>query len=164
MNGILYYNRSNRNVVNKDLTSANTLTVHYKENTDIINPEIIISPDVTIKNYNYIKVSGDIERYYYIDDYEYSQQYCILKCHVDVLMTYKKYIKEQTCIIRRSALTDLYDHFLNDDKYVLRNIDRIQLKVFPNGFRNNGSKVSQMLLVINGGGSYTPPSNNEEVV
>lgn len=165
MNGILYYNGSNNNVVNKDLKNANTITLHYKENTDMVDPEILISPDIDIENYNYIKVSGDIDRYYYINNIEYSQQYCILKCHVDVLMTYKTYILKQTCIVKRQESTDaeIYDHYLNDDKYVLRNIERIQLKLLGGSFREEGSKAASYILVLNGSGvAVTPPSDGGE--
>ena len=165
MNGHLYYNKSNNNVVNKDIGTGLSVTIHYKENTDMVDPEILISPEINIENYNYIKVSGDMDRYYYINNVEYSQQYCILKCHVDVLMTYKDDILKQTCIVKRQESTDddIYDHYLNDDKYVLRNIERIQLKLLGGSFREKGSKAASYILVLNGSGvAVTPPSDGGE--
>lgn len=165
MNGILYYNRSNNNVLNKDLKKANPITLHYKENTDMVDPEILISPDINIKDYNYIKVSGNIDRYYYINSIEYSQQYCILKCHVDVLMSYKDDILKQTCIIKRQEDEEdkLYDHYLNDERYVLRNIERIQLKLLGGTFREEGQKTASYVLVLNGSGNtITPPEPEPE--
>lgn len=159
MNGILYKNNSNNNVVNKNLGSANSITVKYKDDTEKVNPIILLSPGISVDDYNYIKVKN---RYYYINDIVYSQQYTELKCHVDVLMTYKSEILKQTCIIKRQEDEEgnIYDHYLNDERFVLRNIERIQLKLLGGTFREEGQKTASYILVLNGSGdSITPPES-----
>mgnify|MGYP006935956300 FL=1 len=162
MNGHLYYNKSNRNVVNKNIGTGLSVTLHYKENTDVVDPEILLSPDIDIKKYNYVHVAGNIDRYYYINDYEYSQQYCIIKCHVDVLKTYWDQFKNQEVIVRRQEDKNKCDLYLNDPEFTLENMDRIQLKAFKYGFTEYGAgKKASYLLHINGSGDgTTPPSNS----
>ena len=161
MNGILYQNKSNNNYVEKDLILATPVTLKYKDNTEKVNPIILLSPGISADGYNYIEVDG---RYYYINDITYSQQHTELKCHVDVLMTYKNDILKQTCIIKRQEdeNDEIYDHYLNDERYVLRNIERIQLKLLGGSFRENGEKTASYVLVLNGSGdTITPPDNQE---
>lgn len=159
MNGILYKNISNNNEVEKNLELATPVTLKYKGDTEKVNPVILLSPSIGVNEYNYIEVDG---RYYYINDVIYSQQHTEIKCHVDVLMTYKNDILKQACIIKRQEdeNDEIYDHYLNDERYVLRNIERIQLKLLGGSFRENGEKTASYILVLNGSGdAITPPES-----
>ena len=153
MKAMLYYNESNKNVVNKTITTdlSNDITVHFKDDTNMINPVIYISREIDMRDYNYILIKGFNNRYYYIESVEVSQQMYIVKCHVDVLMTYKSAIKNQTCIVTRNS--NHYNMYLNDDKLKLNNMSRVETIKFPNGFRVNGSKTFNFVLTINGGGN-----------
>ena len=160
MNGKLYKNNSDRIYVNKSLSNENSITLHFKDNSDVVNPTIYISRDINIGNYNYILVNGNIDRYYYIDSFEVSQQYYILHCHVDVLMTYKTAILNEECVIAKNE--KVYNLFLNDDRMKLYNKSRILTFPFtedgdptstPKGFLVDGQKTWTMLLTLNGSGS-----------
>lgn len=161
MTGYLYFNKSPRNKVNKSLKNENQITVRYKKDTSIFNPDLMISSSVNIHNYNYIYVGGDINRFYYIESYEMSQQYYILHCHEDVLMTFSTDIKNTECIVSKNE--NNFNLFLDDNKMKLYNKERILTKPFldsggnPSGFYVNGQKVFTMLLTVNGSGSS---SNN----
>ena len=152
MTGYLYFNTSPRNKLNKNLTNqSSALTIRYKEITSITDPDIMISSDVSIEDYNYIRVAGDIDRYYYIESYEMAQQYYILHCHVDVLTSYKVDIKKTKCIISKNSA--VYNMYLNDDRMKIYSKTRTLTFPFTNGFRSDGSKVFSFLLTVNGGGS-----------
>lgn len=152
MNGILYFNKSPRNTLNKYLTGASSsMTIHYKETTSITDPDIMISSAVDIEKYNYIYVGGDVNRYYYIESYEMAQQYYILHCHVDVLMSFKSDIKNTDFIISKNS--KVYNLYLNDDRLKVYAKTRTLTFPFTNGFRKEGSKVFSFLLTINGGGT-----------
>jgi hypothetical protein len=152
MKAQLYYNRSNNNVVSKSLVAnGDELTIHIKENTDLFNPVFYISREIDIYQSNYLKVKGDVDRYYYVKHIEVSQQYYIVYCHVDVLMSFKDAIKNQTCIVTRNTYN--YNMYLPDDKAHINNISRITTIPFDVGFRENGSKVASMILTLNGGGN-----------
>lgn len=168
MNGRLYMNISDKRVVKKKkadkhdikTTNGHSVTLHFKDNSNVVRPTIMLARTVDMSKYNYVYVGGDVNRFYYIDSYEVSQQYYILHCSVDVLMSFQKDILKQTCIIKRQA--NLYDAYLNDDKFVLRNIKRIQLKRFPNGFDYDEDKHGTFILVLNGSGSTAEPEPNNE--
>ena len=153
MNAQLYYNKSNKNVVDKSITTIGSqLTIHLKDDTDVVNPIIYISRDISnFKDANYIKINGLKNRYYYIDSYETSQQYYIVKCHVDVLMSFKDDILNQKCIVSRNSYK--YNMYLQDDKLKLNNMSRTETFKFPQGFKVSGSKTATFLLTINGSGS-----------
>lgn len=162
MTGKLYFNKSPRNKLAKILTNASSsLTIRYKENTSIFNPDIMISSSIDISGYNYIYVGGNIERFYYIESYEMSQQYYILHCHVDVLMSFGADIRNTECIVSKNENT--FNLFLDDNKMKLYNKERILTKPFTDsegnasGFYVGGQKVWTMLLTVNGSGSS---SNN----
>ena len=165
MNGQLYMNISDKRVVKKNKSNKKTITtsngrsvtLHFKDDSNIIRPTIMLSRNIDIEKYNYLYVGDKINRFYYIDSYDVSQQYYILHCSVDVLMSFQKDILKQDCIIKRQA--NHYDAYLDDDKFVLRNISRIQLKRFPHGFKVDGYKTASFVLVVNGSGSSAPQSN-----
>ena len=163
MNGKLFNNKSPRNKVNKTLSNETTITLRYKETTSVTDPDIIISSDITITDYNYIFVGSPIERYYYIESYEMAQQYIILHCHVDVLKSFSGDIYNTECIISKNQKA--YNLFLNDDKMQLYNKSRILTKPFydgngnASGFYVGGEKVWTMLLTLNGSGRILPVNN-----
>lgn len=159
MNATLYYNTSPDNKIKKTLKNGNAITVRYKDDTRTVNPVLIISPDVNMKNYNYIIVEGDVNRCYFIKDVVMKHQMYEVECHVDVLMTYQPNILSQSVILKRTSDGDYVDEYLNDDKFQLRNLTRIQMKKFDSGFREQGSKVASYVLALNGGNGT---SNNNE--
>lgn len=161
MTGYLYFNKSPRNKIIKTLTNQNQITIRYKEDTSIFKPDLMISNSIVISNYNYIHVGGNIDRFYYIESYEMSQQYYILHCKEDVLMSFKPDIFNTECIIAKNE--NNFNLFLDDNKMKLYNKERILTKPFldnggnPSGFYVDGEKVFTMLLTVNGSGSS---SNN----
>lgn len=162
MTGYLYFNKSPRNQVNKVLQhKSNSITIRYKETTGLYKPDLLISNTISLEEYNYIHVGGDIDRYYYIDSFDMAQQYYILHCTEDVLMSFKDDIYNTTCIVAKNQ--GKFNAFLNDNRMKLYNKSRILTKPFDSGFYVGDQKVWTMVLTVNGSGSATP-SNNESVV
>ena len=86
MNVTFYNNLSNHNVVNKRLEEINTLSFTFKENSNIINPSLILINYVG-GNYCYI---DELERYYYVKDIDLLGKGLFkINCEIDVLMSYK---------------------------------------------------------------------------
>ena len=87
MNVTFYNNLSNHNVINKRLEEINTLSFSFKENSNIINPSLIL------KNYeggNYCYID-ELERYYYVKDIDLLGNGLFkINCEIDVLMSYKE--------------------------------------------------------------------------
>lgn len=87
MNVTFYNNLSNHNVVNKRLEEINTLSFTFKENSNIINPSLILKNYVG-GNYCYI---DELERYYYVKDIDLLGNGLFkINCEIDVLMSYKE--------------------------------------------------------------------------
>lgn len=139
----LYNTSSEPNRVTKSLENAITLTGTLREKTSIINPSILIEYNGNISsNYCYINEFG---RYYFIRDIIYEGNKLFrLELSVDVLMSYKSDIYNQTCIVDRNQNSwNLYlpDKSFNHYAYLMT-----QTKTFPSGFSN----VGEYILVVAG--------------
>ena len=152
MNAKFYYNKSDRIVLNKDISEKDSVTVRYKGDTDLINPIFIVNADKIDDKINYIYIGGDIKRYYFIDSVIFSQGHIELKCSIDVLMSHRSEIENQECIIIRNE--KIWNMYLSDDRMELYHKPRYLTFPFEHGFTEyyNGTKYGSMVMTINGGG------------
>lgn len=117
MNLILYRNESLANVVNKVLGTGTTVTgtafvLPYDERF----PSIRVTGVQSYDNYNYFEIDG---KYYYITKVEWkTNQESILHGELDLLMTFKDYIKSLTCYLKRSD--NHTTPYINDEMQVLQ--------------------------------------------
>lgn len=143
MQANFYKNLSDNRVVNKDIyVTVNGLDITLKDNCDILNPNFILNVNNKILNSNYMWVS-DLNRFYYIENIELSQQRMFIKTKVDVLMTYKSEILNLNCIIKRQS--NRYNTYLNDDEYKSYEYNRIQTFPFSRGFT-----AEEFILAVSG--------------
>lgn len=163
MNGVLLFNSSNYNVAKKDISSRSSeLTLRFKDESEVVNPTIYISRSQDVLDANYLYVY-DLKRYYYINEITLEQQRYILKCHVDVLMSFYDMILMQRCIIERNATHG--NLYLHDDK--LKTFAQTRFQTFPwldntgkpKGFRVSGSKVKNFVLTVSGSGDAEEPED-----
>ena len=115
MNVTFYNNLSNYNVVNKRLEEINTLSFTFKENSNIINPSLILK-NYEGGNYCYIE---ELKRYYYVKDIDLLGNGLFkINCEIDVLMSYKEdiinsdfYSKDGVLIITNNEIdfNSIYD-------------------------------------------------------
>lgn len=92
-------------VVDKGATGSITWTSKNVKcdwlNTDILNPVLKVQSGKV--NCNYVKINTFGGRYYFVESAEsYAGTHCILRCHVDVLYTYKSDILGLTCLVLRN--------------------------------------------------------------
>lgn len=118
MQGILYNNKSDDKVEDKNLTQLGEYTIVFKGDENIINPVLKITDSEVSEDANYLYLS-ELGRFYYIRKKTYSRQCILLECEVDVLMTYKAEIREMNAIISRNER--LYNLYLNDNKMEMLN-------------------------------------------
>ena len=163
MDGMLYFNESNYNVARKSLVSrSGNLTLHFKNESEVVNPTIYLSRSQDVLDANYIYVE-DLKRFYYINEITLESQRYILKCHVDVLMSFYTQLLDQRCIIERNAKDG--NLYLEDPK--LKCFAKTRFETFPwldnngqpKGFRVGGSKVKNFILTVSGSGETTPTPN-----
>ena len=142
-----YQNASDKRVIDKILNIEYALTgCELIEPASAINPEFIISMTPGLYQYNYCYIPY-FSRYYYITDMiALDGQRMQIKCHVDVLMSYKNQIKECPIISRTNE--NSYDMYLPDDRTIESRYIRYSKK-FPVSFKDFNS--SYILITIGNG-------------
>lgn len=128
-----YNNMSEVNALNKNIDEIISLTGTLREQSSIIDPIINvegIDSYLRLINYAYIP---EFNRYYFITNIE-SVRNGVWRIffHVDVLYTYRAYIRDNYAIIERNEVT--YDLKLNDGLFKTQQNPRIAQFPFPSGF------------------------------
>ena len=133
-----YNNESDAIVVSKKITQISSINnVKIINETDIVNPSIIVSRkfyDSIILKANYLYIDK-LERYYFINNISFAESMIVIDCTVDVLMSYKKQIRNLTCTVTRNE--NLKNGYLNDDNYNIQAYKQVVCKMFPNGINND---------------------------
>ena len=133
-----YNNESDAIVVSKKITQISSINnAKIINETDIVNPSIIVSRkfyDSLILKANYLYIDK-IERYYYINNISFAESMIVIDCTVDVLMSYKKQIRNLTCTVTRNE--NLKNGYLNDDNYNIQAYKQVVCKMFPNGINSD---------------------------
>ena len=139
----LYVNESERNQLDKIITSKLSDTIVIKEEVDVLNPIVYIKTSTDITGVNYMKLD---DRYYYAhvqllpggDIYKVTGE-------TDPLMTFKDAIRNNTGLISRNQ--NFYNRFLNDERVKLNAYEQVKTLKFSSGF----SKTMQYYLITIGG-------------
>lgn len=144
MNIILYKNQSEKNKINKVLTTVATITGTLRDKSSVVNPDIVIEyNDPTGFNYCYI---DEFERYYFVENVVVLNNKLIqLNLRVDVLESFKTAILQQHIIIGKS--TNKIDEYLPDENLVVNVKTKTDIVNFPNGLLNDG----EFILITAGG-------------
>ncbi len=136
MDAYLYFNKSDKRYMNKDLQAityegSDHIDVEFKEDTSIVDPTFILRTQSKVLEGNYIYVPN-LNRYYFINNYTLSHERIYIECHVDVLMSFKKEIKNENVIVKRNE--KLFNMYLDDNQYKVQNRTAVRTVVFPSGF------------------------------
>ena len=139
----LYNTSSEKNRLSKVLTGEVTIAGYLGEESDVLNPAIIVGYNTSLlsKNYCYI---ADFGRYYFITGFTIINQEIVLFLHVDVLMTYKYDIKNSKARIVRSASN--FDEYIIDDMIINESRTRTYQRKIGAGF----TKANKYLMLIGG--------------
>lgn len=134
MKAKLYFNNSDKRVVDKNLTQVKgDFYVEILDDSSVTNPVLKLQTSRGVLNANYLWLE-DFHRYYYINDWTVSHGYIIINCHVDVLMTYAGEIRLQSCIVRRNEAYDRCNSYQNDNEKKLNAYPCTRTLEFPKGF------------------------------
>lgn len=139
----LYNNASDNNVVHKTITQTAALTGTLKNETNVVNPVVIIqSATPVVGNYAYIPAFG---RYYYVNEVK-----CIrneiyeIKMHVDVLMSFN--LSSIQGILSESEKDEI-NRYLPSRGFVINSKHKTDIVPFPNGLNATG----EYILITAGG-------------
>lgn len=150
-----YNNESDQNTLNKTLTqiSINLINAVLKDDTDLINPTLILSNNV-LQNFNYVHIQ-EFDRYYYVTTRAYAQQRYYVTLAVDVLMSNKDAIEDLTVIAERSSKS--FNLYQVDNEVPKTANNTIATQRFSNGFGGQ----SFILATTSGGAGETPEGGGE---
>lgn len=124
-----FWNKSDNNVVNKQLTAVINLTGTLRNESEVVDPTILMEIDEPNK-FNYLYIPA-FKRYYYVTDRNSVRNNLVeVSAHCDVLMTYKAQFLALPAVISRN--THDYNVYLPDDQFSAMAYERVQVKKFPN--------------------------------
>lgn len=145
----LMNNQEELNKINKNPTSVMTLYGNLRDETSIIDPEILIEYNGTLTNVNYMYI-GAFHRYYFINEIESVRTgLWRIKAHCDVLKTYAQGILGCDCVVARNE--NNFNLYLNDSYFKTYSNPRVQVANFPNKFTGE-----TYVLVMKGCQNYNP--------
>lgn len=148
----IFLKRTNneKNVLNKTYVGELTtqVDVTLKNETSITDPVFLISGDLNnITQFNYITCDFFKRNYFIIDIKQVRHNLYEITAHVDVLMSFKNEILNNTAILDRAH--SVYDDYLQDTNIQMESYKMVQTKKFNYTFVPETS----LLLTVLGGGN-----------
>ena len=145
MNIVLCENKSEKNKINKSLNSGVTLSGNLRNESNVVNPTIIVNTDnPTIYNYAFIPA---FNRYYFITDYiSIRTGIWQLNLKSDVLMSFKDSILASSVLINSTETTGK-NNYLSGSNWVSNCKSKTDILTFSHGLLNDG----QYILITAGG-------------
>lgn len=125
----MYKNKSERDVINKSLQFVADLSGQFKDDTELIQPELILSTDFRITNENYFIING---YNYFVNNVTFSQGRQYVKLDMDDIETFKSIILNQNAILDRSS--NNFNAYYVDPDLPCQNDSDITVQNFPVGF------------------------------
>lgn len=127
------YTSSEPNRVNKSILTLRRVEGTLRNETTIIDPEILIEGDISdIAGANYLTIYA-FKRHYFIRNIKSIRNgLYMISAHVDVLMTFATAIKENSAIIHRQA--NDWNLYLDDGALKIYQNPIVLTFPFPQGF------------------------------
>lgn len=145
MDIILYQTTSERERINKDLSSSLPLSGALRGECSVTNPSFNIEVS-NPSNYNYCYIP-DFGRYYYITNIvSVRTNIWRIDCNVDVLMSYSSQILNLNVIVSDETSPD-NETYMNGDVWASTVRYKTDVINFPNGLLDNG----EYILITSGG-------------
>lgn len=142
-----YYNSSENNVVNKNITALNlSVNAVAKDAVSVTDPVLLLNYNSSyIANANYCYIP-EYNRYYYIENVvNMPGGMCAITLRVDVLESFKNNIKSLTAVINKQETQG--NLYYNDGSLKVLSTEFLQTYNFPNGFDDSG----KFILITCGG-------------
>lgn len=147
MDIVLYVNSSEKQAINKTISSGETLTGALRDESSVINPSFLIQhANPTGYNYCYISEFG---RYYFITDIvSVRTNLWRINCTVDVLMSFKTQILNLNVTVSNISSGESPDEtYVNGEQWQTTVKTKTDIMSFSNGLLNSG----EYILITSGG-------------
>lgn len=129
----LQRNTSPLNQMDKALNLVGTISGTLRNETDIVNPTILIEAD-SLPDFNYMTIDEFHRSYFVTEIRSVRNKIWEISAHSDPLMSFKDDFLENTALISRNQSN--YDLLLNDGMFKCRQNSRIGYIAFPAGLDN----------------------------
>lgn len=131
---ILMTNTSPKNYLDKNLTTVSTVSGVLRDESNIVNPSILVEMNSVPAVVNYLYV-GEFGRYYFVNDIvSVRNGLWRFDCTSDPLTSFKSQIRACTGIIKRAESADAFNVMLDDGSFKAYNNPVVITKEFPSGF------------------------------
>lgn len=140
----LYNNTSKNIVVDKQLSSAGSVTGTFRTTVDELRPTFIVQGTVAANvNYAYIPT---FNRYYYVTDVKkVTKDLTELSLYTDVLKSFSTELYAATGVVQRNKQN--YDMYLNDNKIPTAARKTVAVRRFGRVFPSTSSPAVIMLVL-----------------
>lgn len=139
MDLILYVNNSEKNKLEKSLSSDLKLTGKLREQSSVVNPSIMIQAQ-NPSNYNYAYIP-EFKRYYFITDMvSVRTGLWEISMHVDVLMSFKAEIKGTQVILSDTEVTG-QTNYMAGEQWTSTVKTATDIVSFPNTMNISGDYI-----------------------
>lgn len=139
----MYTYKGRKNVINKSLTHVQDVTGYFKNDTELINPMLILKPGYNVSTENYFVINGF---HYFVTNVTYSQERLAVNLELDDLETYKTMILNQVAILDRSSTKNTFNTYQVDPDIPMLNSSQITITKFQNSFMGES-----LILAVAGG-------------
>lgn len=130
---VLMTNSSEKNKMDKTLTTIATISGTLKNATSIIDPVIIIEGDLSsFTGCNYMTIDTFGRSYFINNIRSIGNNLFEVSGHVDVISTYKTAIRRNSAIIRKQQ--NQWNLYLNDGSLRVYQNPQVVTKTFSTGF------------------------------
>ena len=146
----LFHCTSEDNAMYKNLDSKLTLTGSLRNETDVVNPVILIEGNVDSisEYYNYAHIPSFNRSYFIREIRSVRTNILEISLAVDVLMSFRYEILANKVIINKSD-NELWSNIYYDDgSFITESRDFYTIKTFEDGFNDTG----EFILITAGGG------------
>lgn len=162
LNIILQYNPTDDDHLDKELRTIYTLTGNLRNDTDVVNPTVLIEcdavylfGDANVPGVNYFTISDFRRSYYLVNVNVLETGLYELVGHVDVLSSFKEGIRAQEAIVRRQETASAYNLYINDASLKAYQNPYVITKKFNRGF--NGFSYILAIAGVKGSEPVDPP-------
>lgn len=133
-NILLQKNNSPMNKIAKSLTTISTISGNLRNESELVNPTIIIQDSGTIKSCNYLTIK-EFNRSYFITSIKSIRTNVYeIEAHCDVLSSFASEILNNNAIVLRQE--NNFNLLLNDNVFKCKQNSRVQYKAFPSQLGN----------------------------
>lgn len=155
---ILQYNESDSDHLDKDITDIHDLVGVFRDDCTIEDPVILLegNPDL-LTGVNYFTIPKFNRSYFLTGQRIVRTNLIEISGHVDVLSSFKTYIRQQTAIVKRQETNKAYNLYIDDSSLRSYQNPIVLTQNFPQGF--NGHSFILVTAGIEGTSPVNPPGD-----